>query len=122
MKQCYICGQTYNVECHHIIYKSQVKPLEECKKNKIYLCGYHHRDHRAGAHFNQTLDKKLKLEFQNWLEMSLLKEEFTQEEIREILGISSKAVRGLCKLMRLKNGVYQREDIIIQCLGGKKVE
>lgn len=115
---CRICGTSYGIEDHHIIYRSQVKPLDKCPKNHAYLCHKHHRDHRQGGHFNKKLDKQLKLEFQNWLEESFIKDYYDIEEIREILGIGLNAARSLCKLMYQKNGKYSRDEIIVTCMGG----
>ena len=115
---CRICGTSYGIEDHHIIYRSPVKPLDKCPRNHAYLCHKHHRDHRQGVHFNKKLDKQLKLEFQNWLEESFIKDYYDIEEIREILGIGLNAARSLCKMMYQKNGKYSRDEIIVTCMGG----
>ena len=66
--QCSICG-SYGTELHHIQYRSQVPALKDCPLNHIHLCPQHHRDGRAGVHFNKKLDQQLKLKFQNSLEI-----------------------------------------------------
>jgi len=68
------------------------------------------------------LDKQLKLEFQNWLEESFIKDYYDIEEIREILGIGLNAARSLCKLMYRKNGKYSRDEIIVTCMGGVLID
>lgn len=118
MKECIICGKP-NSEEHHMIFRGECKPLEHCKKNIVYLCHYHHRGTYGphGTH-GDKLDKQLKLKFQNWLEISFLKDSFTLEEIQEILGISYIAVKKLSKHMWIVKGKYTREDVIKACMGG----
>ena len=118
---CEECGTSYGVEDHHIVFLSQVAPLDKCKANHAWLCHYHHRDHKAGVHHNDYLDNKYKLRFQNWLEMKFLKESFTLDEIQKVLGISSIAVNKLSKHMWSKDGKYAREDIIRSCMGGRLI-
>lgn len=115
---CKVCGNTYGIEQHHIVFRSQAKPLEKCKLNYVYLCGMHHRDHKVGVHFNRKLDKNFKLEFQNTLEVLFDKRYFTEDEISKVLGISIRATRSLCKTVVQANGVFARADIIRACMGG----
>ncbi|WP_261780803.1 hypothetical protein [Clostridium botulinum] len=63
----------------------------------------------------------MKLEFQEWLEEILNKDFYSIEEIKDKLGISTNAIKSLSKLIRQKNSVFGREDIIIACMGGKRV-
>ena len=120
-KYCEICGAP--AETHHIVFRSECKPLENCKMNLIYLCYYHHRDHKAGAHHNKKFNLKLKLKFQNKLELLFDKEAFTREEITEILGIKDKDTYKLVKIIKqYKDGSYKREDIIRQAMGGKTID
>lgn len=116
---CSECGTSYNIEGHHIVSRKQCKPLEHCKRNITYLCAYHHRDNIRGVHSNKNLDKKYKLQFQNYLEMCLDKSYLTREEIKEVLGISDKPLSNLLKTLILYKGLYKREDVIRQCMGGK---
>jgi hypothetical protein len=122
MKECYICGKPRSEE-HHIIYRKQCKPLERCKKNIVYLCGEHHRG-TCGVHgkHGEALNNKLKLEFQEWLESEFTQEQYKLEDIQKILGISDNAIKSLSKLMTQYRGQYKREDIIIVCMGGKRVD
>ncbi|MHB9927908.1 hypothetical protein [Clostridium botulinum] len=121
MKECVICGRP-NSEEHHVIYRSECRALIKCKKNSVYLCPVHHRE-KFGVHgkCGKELNKKLKLEFQNWLEETFNKEFYSIEEIKDKLGISTNAIKSLSKLIRQKNSVFGREDIIIACMGGKRV-
>lgn len=112
---CAICGSSYNIEDHHIMFKSQIKPLEKCPYNHIYLCEKHHRDPKEGVHFNTALDEKLKKDFRLQLEKLFTKDTYTLQEIRDILRIGNNAVNKLCKNIWTYEGRYKREDIIRVC-------
>lgn len=107
-------------EKHHIVFRSQVKQLENCKLNHIYLCAECHRGtngvHGKNGH---ELDRKLKLQFQNKLEFLFSKEYLTKKDIKEILGIKDNAVDSLCKLMKQEKGMFNRDDVIRACMGGR---
>lgn len=118
---CPICGQRAT-ELHHRIFRSQVKPLENCKLNHIYLCQEHHRG-TQGVHGSKghKLDRLLKLQFQNNLEILFDKELLTREEIKEVLDISDKSLNRLLKPLVLQKGKYVREEVIRACMGGKMI-
>lgn len=118
---CKACGTSYGVELHHRVYKSECKPLENCKLNHVYLCGRHHRDHKVGVHFNKKFDREIKLEFQNWLEILFSKPYLTRDEIKEVLEIADKPLNKLLKPLTLQKGKYVREEVIRACLGGKLI-
>ena len=67
-----ICG-CQATEKHHIIFRSQMQPLEKCEMNMIYLCMECHRGtngvHGKNGH---VLDNKLKKKFQEDLTSRLL--------------------------------------------------
>ncbi|MFT8316608.1 MAG: hypothetical protein ABF633_20495 [Clostridium sp.] len=115
MHFCAICGSSHAVEDHHIMFKSQIKPLEKCPYNHIYLCPKHHRDPKEGVHFNVELDEKLKAAFKLQLEKLFTKDTYTLREIRDILKIGNNAVNKLCKNMWTYEGRYKRDDIIRVC-------
>ena len=117
---CEVCCKQAE-ELHHIVFKSQCMALKDCKLNHSYLCTYHHRNQKVGAHFNKGLDKKLKLRFQNKLEIIFNKKEFTREEIGQALKISKSSTDSLCKMIKQNKGVFYREDIIRACMGGKTI-
>ena len=121
-KRCWVCGNP-NVEAHHSIFKSKCKPLEHCELVIYYLCPEHHRS-SVGVHGRDghELDLKLKLDFQNKLEMLFDKEYFTEEEVRETLGISDRATKRLLKTLKRKNNMFERLDIIRSCMGGRLYE
>lgn len=118
---CLVCGQRAT-ELHHIVYRSQMKPLENCKLNHIYLCQEHHRG-TQGVHGSKghKLDRLLKLQFQNNLEILFDKEFLTREEIKEVLQIADKPLNRLLKPLVLQKGKYVREDVIRACMGGKLI-
>lgn len=123
MEHCINCGGYYSLETHHIIKRSQVKSLINCKLNKVLLCPECHRG-KNGVHTKdgRKLDLKLRYGFQNKLELLFLKNEFTREEIRQALKINNKATNSLCKLMKQHNGVFARDEIIIACMGGQRID
>lgn len=120
-KHCNECGTSYGVELHHIISRRQLKPLEDCKHNHVDLCYIHHRDHKKGVHHNRKLYLKYKLKFQNFLEVHLLKEYLTREEIQAVLGLKDKPLDKLLKSLEMNKSKYAREDVIIKCMADKKV-
>ena len=120
-EQCKVC-ENQAQELHHIVYKSQCISLKDCKLNHVYLCSYHHRNQRAGAHFCKELDNILKLGLQQKLELLFLKNEFTREQIGQALEINKKATDSLCKTMEQHKGLFYRDDIIRQCMGGRLME
>lgn len=119
---CRECYCSYGVELHHIVFRSENKNLEKCKLNFAYLCQEHHRG-TYGVHGSKgsKLNKKLKLEFQNKLETLWDKQYLTREEINEVLQISDKALNRLLKTLSLQKGLYVREEVIRQCMGGRLI-
>ncbi len=117
---CIVCGSNFGTELHHRVFKSQVKPLENCKLNHVYLCPEHHRG-TQGIHgkCGYKLDKLLKLQLQNNLEILFTKEYLTKEEVNEVLQISEKALNSLFKTIQSKGNKYTREDCIRSIMGGK---
>ena len=102
------------------MFRSKVKALENCKLNHIYLCPNCHRG-TVGVHGRDGnyLDIRLKLQFQNKLEIMLDKEQLTKVEINQVLKISENSLDKLLKTVKVQMNKYSREDIIRQCMGGK---
>lgn len=121
-KVCAICGSSYLVEEHHIVFRSQNKQLIKCESNKIYFCYNHHRG-TFGVHGSKghNLDKKLKLEFQNELEILWDKQYLTREDIQQVLQISEKALDKLLKTLQLDKDKYVREDVLRAVMGGRMI-
>ena len=120
-KWCKVCGNPYT-ELHHVIYRSENKNLENCKLNFVYLCPEHHRG-TFGVHGSKgaTLNRKLKLEFQNKLEILWDKQYLTKEDIKEVLQINDKALNRLLKTLSLQKDKYVREEVIRACMSGKMI-
>ena len=59
-KRCYICGQTYWLEDHHIFGGKANRPLSEKYGLKVWLCREHHRGD-TGVHKNAKLSNHLKV-------------------------------------------------------------
>ena len=119
-KYCYVCGSP-NIELHHICFRSQSKQLTNCVLNHVYLCPEHHRGN-FGPHgkYGHELDLKLKLEFQNKLELLFDKELLTAEEVNEVLKLSERCLKSLLKPLKKEKGIYyHRMDVIKQCCGGR---
>lgn len=116
---CHVCGSN-QVELHHIIKRSKVPALRDCKKNFIYLCPEHHRGTR-GVHGKngQTLERELRLKFQNKLEMLFDSRYLIYTEIKCVLEINDKSLKGLLKCVKQEHGFYERESLLIACMGGK---
>jgi len=58
-KQCYVCGTTYNLHDHHIVYGTANRRNSERLGLKVWLCQEHHTG-STGVHFNRGLDLHLK--------------------------------------------------------------
>ena len=118
---CYECGMLAT-ELHHIMFRSQMKQLENCKLNFVYLCPECHRGtngvHGKNGH---KLDKKYKLMFQNKLEILFSNKLLTKEDIKETLGINDKPTDSLCKLIKSEKGMFCREDVIRALMNGKLI-
>lgn len=120
-RYCKVCGNPYT-ELHHIMFRSEVKALEHCKLNLVNLCVEHHKG-TYGVHGSKgaSLNRKLKLEFQNKLEDLWDKQYLTREEINNVLQISDKALNRLLKRLSLHKDKYIKEDVIRVCMGGKLI-
>lgn len=119
--ECYLCKKDYSyTEIHHIVLRSECKPLERCEMNTVRLCKYCHEFLHHDKRGPEKI-KELKLEFQNKLEMLFDKKYLTREEIKEVLKISDKPLDNLLKPIVMKKGLYEREDVIRACMGGKMI-
>ncbi|MDU2121398.1 MAG: hypothetical protein E7E64_02555 [Clostridium celatum] len=68
-----------------------------------------------------SLNRKLKLEFQNKLEDLWDKQYLTKEEINKILQIDDKALNRLLKRLSLHDDKYIKEDVTRAVMGGKLI-
>ena len=120
-RECELCKLRPASEVHHIIYRSHCKALIKSDINLISLCQICHAKIHRGKE-SKELNKKLRLQFQNKLEILFDKEYLTEKDINDVLKISQTALKGLLKtLMTYKEG-YKREDVIRTCMGGKIIE
>lgn len=117
MKECTVCGM-HGSECHHIVFRSQQKALEHCEYNMMYLCSNHHRGN-SSPHKNRKIDLEYKRNFQSKLYDMFKKDEYTREEVKEVLNISDNAITRLLKPVYSRAGVYEKEEIIRSCMGGR---
>lgn len=120
-RYCKVCGNPYT-ELHHIMFRSEVKALEHCKLNLVNLCVEHHKG-TYGVHGSKgaSLNRKLKLEFQNTLEELWDKQYLTREEIKEVLQINDKSLNRLLRRLSLQDDKYIKEDVIRAVMGGKLI-
>ena len=117
-RKCELCKLRPASEIHHIIYRSHCKALIKSDINLIPLCQICHAKVHRGKE-SKELNHKLRLQFQNKLEILLDKEYLTEKEINDVLKISQTALRGLLKTLMVYKDGYKREDIIKACMGGK---
>ena len=113
---CKICGGVAS-SYHHIVYRSQNKNLIKSEVNLIPLCIYCHS--KIHSKDGAEMDKELKLELQNRLELLFLKEFITGKEIQEALKIHENALKRLLKTLKVYKEGYKREDVIRAIMGGR---
>ena len=120
-RECELCKLRPASEIHHIIYRSHCKALIKSDINLIPLCQICHAKIHRGKE-SKELNHKLRLQFQNKLEILFDKEYLTEEEINDVLKISQTALKGLLKTLTVYKEGYKREDTIMACMGGKIIE
>ena len=121
-RECELCKLRPASEIHHIIYRSHCKALIKSNLNLISLCQQCHAKIHRGKE-SKELNKKLRLQFQNKLEILFDKQYLTEEEINDVLKISQTALKGLLKTLTVyKGNLFKREDVIRACMGGKIIE
>ena len=120
-RPCEVCGGVGS-EMHHIIRRSHCRALIHCELNLIALCPRCHRGQNGVHSGNKELDHKLKLDFQNKLEILFDKEYLTEEMINDVLKISDSALKGLLKPLKREKEGYERTSVIRQIMGGRLYE
>ena len=121
-RECELCKLRPASEIHHIIYRSHCKALIKSDINLIPLCQICHTKVHRGKE-SKELNHKLRLQFQNKLEILFDKEYLTEEEINDVLKISQTALKGLLKTLTVyKGNLFKREDVIRACMGGEIIE
>ena len=120
-RECELCKLRPASEIHHIIYRSHCKAVIKSNLNLISLCQQCHAKIHRGKE-SKELNKKLRLQFQNKLEILFDKKYLTEEEINDVLKISQTALKGLLKTLTVyKGNLFKREDVIRICMGGKVI-
>lgn len=85
-KACYVCGTTYNLHSHHVLFGTSNRKKSEKYGLKVWLCAYHHNMSNEGVHFNKALDLKLKTKAQAYYEEHYgTREDFIREFGRNYL-------------------------------------
>ena len=74
-KECFICGQTYELHLHHII-DGPFRKKSEKYGLTVWLCPYHHNMSDQGVHFCRALDLALRREAQKAFEKTHSREEW----------------------------------------------
>lgn len=72
--ECWYCGTTQNLECHHIIFRSQGG--RGVWTNLRFLCSEHHRTGRESVHQNKKLTQKLQYEHEKMYSKHFYKDRF----------------------------------------------
>ena len=119
-RECELCKLRPASEVHNIIYRSHCKALIKSDINLIPLCQICHAKIHRGKE-SKELNKKLRLQFQNKLEILFDKEYLTEEEINDVLKISQTVLKGLLKTLTVYKEGYKREDAIRACCGGRLI-
>ena len=79
-QECWNCGDTRNLEVHHIFFGSSKRKKSEHWGLKVHLCPACHRYAKTGVHGGNTeLDKRLKREAERLFESMHSRELFYQE-------------------------------------------
>lgn len=76
--ECFVCGETRNLERHHIIGGNPGRKLSERYGLTVHLCYLHHRDSSEGVHFNRHLRMWLQEVGQKAFERDHTREEFME--------------------------------------------
>jgi hypothetical protein len=106
------------LELHHIIFKSKAPYMANVPVNFIYLIPEEHRG-KNGPHHNRKKDLELKLMLQVKLRNKFSNSHYTLEQIKEILGVSTKIVERIVKPLKITKDGYLKEDIILRMMGGR---
>lgn len=80
VKECYVCQTTSNLHDHHVLFGTSNRKKSEKYGLKVWLCAYHHNMSNEGVHFNQVLDRALKMKAQKHFEKHIgTREDFIRE-------------------------------------------
>ena len=79
-KECFVCGNTYQLHSHHIFPGSD-RQASEKRGLKVWLCYQHHSDVHASP--NEGLDKNLKQMAQTYYEENYGSRDDFRKEFRK---------------------------------------
>lgn len=115
MEPCIKCGAPGHI--HHIVFRSHGGLNNDM--NLVNLCPYHHELGPDAPHRSRAEDVRLKQELQESYFELFDNEEYTTDEIAELIGISKKKCFEAFLKVRNNAGAYQREDIVRRLMGGR---
>lgn len=102
---------------HHIVYRSQGGMNIDI--NYAYLCVEHHSSGKAAVHNNREFDLELKRNMQKELFRRFGEEEYTIEQIAAVIGYDKRRLEKRFKRVKQKAGIFKKEDIIRELMGGR---
>jgi hypothetical protein len=114
MGECEVCGRP--AERHHIVFKSQGGL--DFELNFKDLCFEHHKGNKS-PHCCRKIDLKYKVELERKLEKLLDKEFYTEDEIRQLLGLKKKQADKIFRRFRIYPEGYSRDEILRRLMGGR---
>lgn len=115
---CSVCGTCYQVQLHHVAFRSQAPLLKNISLNFKYLCNEHHQG-KDGPHKNRYVDLTYKLELQDKLFKLFNKNFYTEKEIQELLETTSSTARKICKRLRLYKDGYSSKELVKRLMGDR---
>lgn len=120
MRRCKLCGKVDNIQSHHVVSRKQQPALIDCEFNQVDLCIECHTSGPNAVHNGGFKElKKLRLEKQRDYYVLFDEDFYTKEIIKEILEIRQRDVDKLLRPLIMVNGMYRKEDVIRECMGGK---
>lgn len=115
MDPCVKCGAPGHI--HHIVFRSHGGLNNEL--NLVNLCPMHHELGPDAPHRSRAADIELKQDLQSKYEELFEEEEYSCDEIAELIGISKKKCYEAFLKVSNFAGIYQKEDIIRRLMGGR---
>lgn len=115
MDDCVKCGAPGHK--HHIVFRSH-GGLDN-KLNFVNLCPEHHELGADAPHRSRKADIELKRELQEKYFELFAGDEYTVEQIAELIGMSVRKTSAAFLKVRNMAGVYMKEDVIRRLMGGR---
>jgi len=115
MDPCVKCGAPGHI--HHIVYRSHGGLNNSL--NLINLCPYHHELGPEAPHQSRQADLEFKRELQEQYFDLFDEDEYTVEQIAELIGISLRKTQEAFLKVNNFAGTYQKEDVIRRLMGGR---